>query len=125
MLRLTSRVAITFLVAGLSMIMMAGSGHCDGIATGGLDAPETGYSLGPNLLTNGDLRSGLQGWTLNPGCFSLDGIGDSASLKLQQPCAEPYPSAKNDLKFPPGLYTISAEIKTQTNITVPKRLGRF
>ena len=123
MLRLTSRVAIVFLVVGLSTITAVGSGHCSEIATGGLDAPETGYSLGPNLLVNGDLRSGLQGWTLNPGCFSLDGSGDNASLKLRQPCAEPYPAAKNDLKCPPGLYTISGEIKTESNITVPKRLG--
>jgi hypothetical protein len=104
-------------------LTIAHTGYCGEIATGGLDAPEAGFSLGPNLLTNGDLRSGLQGWTLNPGCFSLDGSGDNASLKLQEPCAEAYPAARNDLKFPPGLYTISAEIKTQTNITVPKRLG--
>ena len=123
MLRLTSRVAIALVVVCFSMITPTGSGHCDGIVTGGLDAPETGYTLGPNLLVNGDLRSGLQGWTLNPSCFSLEGSGDTASLRLQQPCAQPYPSAKNAFKCPPGLYTISTEIKTQTNITVPKRLG--
>jgi hypothetical protein len=123
MLRLTSRVDIALAVVCFSMITQAGSGHCDGIVTGGRDAPETGYTLGPNLLVNGDLRSGLQGWTLNPSCFSLEGSGDTASLRLQQPCAQPYPFAQNALKCPPGLYTISAEIKTQTNITVPKRLG--
>src|ERR1035437_713075 len=123
MLRLTSRVAIALAVVCFSMITPAGSGHCEGIVTGGRDAPETGDTLGPNLLVNGDLRSGLQGWTLNPSCFSLEGSGDTASLRLQQPCAEPYPFAQNALKCPPGLYTISAEIKTQTNITVPKRLG--
>jgi hypothetical protein len=123
MLRLTSRLAIVFAVFGLSILTLTGLGHCDGIATGGLDAPETGFTLGPNLLVNADLRAGLQGWTLNPECFSLDGSGDNASMKLQMPCAQPFPFAQNDLKCPPGLYTISAEIKTQTNITVPKRLG--
>ena len=123
MVRLTSRVAIVFLVISLPIIATIGSAYGTEIATGGLDSPETGYTLGPNLLINGDLRAGLQGWTFNPGCFSLDGSGDNASLKLQQPCAEPFPSAKNDFKCPPGLYTISAEIKTQTNITVSKRLG--
>ena len=123
MLRLTSRVAIVSLLASLLMMAAIPSAHCDEIVTGGLDAAETGYSLGPNLLVNGDLRSGLQGWTLNPGCFSLDGSGDNASLKLQIPCAQPYPNARNDLKCPPGLYTISAEIKTQSSITIPKRLG--
>ena len=120
MLRLTSRGVTTrwllyWWSSAFSMITPTGSGHCDGIVTGGLDAPETGDTLGPNLLVNGDLRSGLQGWTFNPSCFSLDGSGDTASLRLQQPCAQPFPSAKNAFKCPPGLYTISAEIKTQTN----------
>src|SRR6202046_1607673 len=123
MLKLTNRVAVVLIVVGLSVITTTGSGRCDGIPTGGLDELAPGFSLGPNLLVNGDLRSGLQGWTLNPGCFSLDGTGDSSSMKLQEPCVEPYPTAKNDLKCPPGQYTISAEIKTQTNITIPKRLG--
>jgi hypothetical protein len=105
------------------MITPAGSGRCDGIVTGGLDAPETGNTLGPNLLVNGDLRSGLQGWTLDPSCFSLEGSGDSASLRLQQPCAQSGPTAWNAVKCPPGLYTISAEIKTQTTITVPRARG--
>ena len=74
------------------MFTVVGFGDCDEIATGGLDAPETGYSLGPNLLVNGDLRSGLQGWTFDPSCFSLDGSGDNASLKLQQPCAQQFPA---------------------------------
>lgn len=123
MLRLTRRAAIALAVVCFSMITPTGSGHCDGIVTGGPDAPETGYTLGPNLLVNGDLRSGLQGWTLNPSCFSLEGSGDNASLRLQEPCVQPFPAAKNALRCPPGLYTISTEIKTQTTITVPKRLG--
>jgi hypothetical protein len=123
MLKLTSRVTIALVAAAFLIITQTGSAHCDSIVGGGLDAPEAGYTLGPNLLVNGDLRSGLQGWTFNPSCFSLDGTGDNASLKLQLPCAQPFPFAQNDLKCPPGLYTISAEIKTQTNITVPKRLG--
>ena len=123
--RLTTRVAIALLVVAFSTITGASPGHCDGIVTGGLDAPETGDTLGPNLLVNGDLRSGLQGWMFNPSCFSLDGSGDNASLRLQQPCVQRFPSAQNALKCPPGLYTISAEIKTQTTLTptVPKRGG--
>ena len=123
MLRPTSRAAIALVAVCFSMITPTGSGHCDGIVTGGLDAPETGSTLGPNLLVNGDLRSGLDGWTFDPSCFSLEGSGDTASLRLQQPCAEAVPFAQNALKCPPGLYTISAEIKTQSNITVPKQQG--
>ena len=121
MLRLTGRVTIVLVVACLVTIMPAGSGRCDGIVTGGLDALETGESLGPNLLVNGDLRAGLQGWTFNPSCFSLEGSGDTASLRLQEPCAQPVPFAENAFKCPPGLYTISADIKTQTTNTVPKQ----
>ncbi len=123
MLKLANQLATALLVTLLWTIALAGAGHCEGIVTGGLDAPETGNSLGPNLLVNGDLRSGLQGWTLNPSCFSLEGSGDSVSLRLQAPCAVPYPTAMNTLKCPPGLYTISAEIKTKTTVTVPNRPG--
>ncbi len=122
MLRLTSRVTIVLMVACVS-IVSAGSGLGSSIVTGGLDAPETGSTLGPNLLVNGDLRSGLQGWTLNPSCFTLEGTGDSASLRLQEPCGQPFPFAQNALKCPPGMYTISAEIKTQTTTTIPNRRG--
>ncbi len=123
MLRLTGGVGIVLAVVCFSMLTPTASGHCDGIVTGGLDVPETGDSLGPNLLINGDLHSGLQGWTLDPSCFSHEGIGYTASLRLQEPCAQSSPFAQNTLKCPPGLYTISAEIKTQTTITVPKRSG--
>jgi hypothetical protein len=124
MLKLTRLVAITLVVASSSIVWPRGLGRCEAIVAGGLDEPESGYSLSPNVLVNGDLRSGLEGWTLiSPSCFSLDGSGDSASLRLQEPCAQRFPSAQNNLKFPPGLYTISAEIKTQTTLTVPKRPG--
>jgi len=113
-------MAVIMVVVCSSMITLIGAGHCDGIVTGGLDEPESGFSLGPNLLVNGDLRSGLQGWTLNPSCFSLEGSGDSASLRLHVPCNPPVATARNALKCPPGLYTISTEIKTQTTITVPQ-----
>lgn len=46
MLRLTSRVAIAFLLVGLSIIIATRSAYCSEVATGGLDAPETGYTLG-------------------------------------------------------------------------------
>ena len=123
MLRLARRVAIVVVIVCFSMIKPTGSAYCDAIVAGGLDEPESGYSLGPNLLVNGDLRSGLQGWALNPSCFSLDGSGNSATLRLQEPCSQPFPSAQNDLKCSPGLYTISAEIKTQTTIPPQKRGG--
>jgi hypothetical protein len=81
---------------------------------GGLDAVETGYGLGPNLLINGDLRGGdLSGWKLNPSCFTLDRSGGLPSLRLKVPCPQQYPAAKNEAVIPPGLYRIGAEIKTE------------
>src|SRR5258708_37938698 len=118
-LRLAGRSAFVSLFSCCLLLAPSSPGRCEDIITGGLDELESGYSVGPNLLTNGDLISGLQGWTLNPSCFSIEGGGDNASLRLQQPCPQPFPKAENALKFPPGLYTISAEIKTQTQITVP------
>lgn len=123
MLRLAGRVARALVVVGLLTILPSGPGHCDSIVAGGLNTPEIGYSVGPNLLINGDLRSGLSGWGLNASCFSLNGSGDSASLRLQQPCAEAIPSAQTTFQCPPGNYTISAEIKTQSTITTPKGRG--
>jgi hypothetical protein len=117
------KIAIRLIVLFLSVVTLIPAGHCDVVVAGGLDKPESGSSLGPNLLVNGDFRSGLQGWTFEPSCFSLDGSGYTAILRLQEPCAQRLPSALNALKCPPGLYTISAEIKTQSTITVPKQPG--
>jgi hypothetical protein len=120
-LRLRYRVIALAVVCVLSFLP-AGTGRCDSVVAGGLDAVEPGYTLGPNLLVNADFRSGLKDWTFDPSCFSLDGTAD-ASLRLQEPCAQQSPFAENAFKCPPGLYTISAEVKTQSSITVPKRLG--
>ena len=119
----TSRLAIGLVAAFCSTMAPAAAGYCDGLMAGGLDLEETGYTLGPNLLINGELRSGQQGWKFDPSCFSVDGSGDSASLRLQEPCAQPSPFAENAFKCPPGLFTISAEIKTQSSFTAPKHLG--
>ncbi len=116
-------MAIALAVVCLSNIAPTAAGYCDGLAAGGLDAVDPGYTLGPNLLVNGDLHSGLQGWTFDPSCFSLEGSGDSAILRLTEPCAQPSPFAENAVKCPPGLYTISAEVKSQSSITIPKQLG--
>jgi hypothetical protein len=93
------------------------------LVAGGLDTVEPGYELGPNLLVNADFHSGLQGWTLDHSCFSLDQTENFKSLRLTEPCTPPSPFAENAFRCPPGFYTISAEIKTQSNVTAPKQLG--
>ena len=82
-----------------------------------------GDSLGPNLLTNGDLRAGVQGWTIDPSCFSLDTQGGSPSLKLTMPCSQISPSAQNAASIPSGHYTISADIKTKITFKIPRARG--
>ena len=42
------------------------------ISAGGLEAPETGMTLGGNLLVNGDFAAGLQGWNATTPCFRPD-----------------------------------------------------
>ena len=123
MFKLADRMAIVLVIICVSMTTLIAAGYCDTITTGGLDEPESGHSLGPNLLVNGDLRSGLQGWTFDPSCFSLEGSGDTASLRLQEPCAQRFPFAENAFKSQPGIYTISADIKTQSTLTVPRQRG--
>lgn len=124
MLRLTNRLAIVPAVLWLLTIALAGAGRCDGIVTGGLDELVTGEVLGPNLLVNGDLHAGLKGWTLvDPACFSLDGSGSNASLRMQLPCGQQYPYAENAAQCPTGMYTISADIKTQNTIPPRVRAG--
>jgi hypothetical protein len=82
-----------------------------------------GDSLGPNLLTNGDVRSGVQGWTVDRSCFSLVTEGGAASLRLTMPCSSNSPFAQNAASIPPGSYTISADIKTKVSLTIPRARG--
>ena len=42
------------------------------ISAGGLEAPETGTTLGGNLLVNGDFSAGLRGWDATMPCFRPD-----------------------------------------------------
>jgi hypothetical protein len=111
-----SRLATFVLVSFVSCACLAAPAAAASpriLTTGGLDAPETGFSLGPNLLTNGDLRAGnLHGWIFNPSCFTLDRSGQTPSLKLKVPCPGPYPQVKNSARIPAGTYRISAEIRT-------------
>ena len=124
MLRLTGRVAIALVVACFSMITPTGSGRCDGIVTGGLDAPETGVHVWGRIFWSTeicapDFRGGRS--TLPASASKGAAIPPACGCRNRAPSR--YPSAKNAFKCPPGLYTISAEIKTQTTITVPKRHG--
>jgi hypothetical protein len=111
--------ALVTLMGCASVSSLAAAESTSRLTTGGLDAPQKGSSLGPNLLINGDLRAGdLQGWTLDPSCFTLDRSGGAPSLRVKVPCSQPQPAAKNAARIPPGIYRIGAEIKTDALATV-------
>jgi hypothetical protein len=87
------------------------------ISAGGLEAPETGWSLGKNLLVNGDFSKGLEGWRASD-CFQPDSSTRASngkpSLKIENPdsCGPGAKLAVNDFVAPPGVYSIGGEIKT-------------
>jgi len=85
-----------------------------------LTAPEVGWSLGSNLLVNGDFSQGTTGWTFSSPCFSLDPTtvapNGAASLEMSQlaTCTSFAPIAKNSLAVISGQeYTLSGELMTE------------
>ncbi|HUO05572.1 MAG TPA: hypothetical protein VMU16_10280 [Candidatus Binataceae bacterium] len=93
------------------------------VVDGGLNSPETGWTLGPNLLNNGNFSAGTTGWTMTKSCFSLDPTtpapNGAASLMLQDPatCSTTSIMAVNSVTGTSGnTYTISGQIKTD-NLT--------
>ncbi len=86
---------------------------------GGLTAPEVGWSIGPNLLVNGDFSQGTAGWTFPGACFSLDPNtpspdgGASFLMSDSTACNNTAPVAINSLKVTSGQeYTLSGQLKT-------------
>ncbi|MGC2445406.1 MAG: hypothetical protein WA409_18620, partial [Candidatus Binatus sp.] len=86
-----------------------------------MTATEVGWSLGANLLVNGDFSQGTAGWTLPSNCFSLDpttpapnGAG-SLLMSDSATCNNLTPVAVNSLKVAGGqVYTLSGELKTES-----------
>ena len=89
------------------------------LVDGGLTAPEVGWSIGPNLLVNGDFSQGPVGWTFPSTCFSLDlttpAPNGAISLLMSNSatCNNSTPVAVNSLKVTSGqVYTLSGQLKT-------------
>jgi hypothetical protein len=88
------------------------------IAAGGLEAPETGTTLGGNLLVNGDFSAGLKGWNATTPCFRPDAStrapNGNPTLKIENPdsCGPFTKIAVNEFVAPPGVYSIGGETKT-------------
>ncbi len=96
------------------------------ISAGGLEAPETGMTLGGNLLINGDFSAGLHGWNTTTPCFRPDSStrapNGKPSLKIENPdsCGPFTKIAVNEFVAPPGIYSIGGEIKTPALTERPK-----
>ena len=91
------------------------------VVDGGLTAPEVGWSIGPNLLVNGDFAQGTAGWTFSGACFSLDPTtpapNGAASLLMSDSatCNNSTPIAVNSLKVTGGqVYTLGGQLKTES-----------
>jgi hypothetical protein len=88
------------------------------ISAGGLEAPETGATLGGNLLVNGDFSAGLRGWDATLPCFRPDSStrapNGKPTLELENPdsCGPFTKIAVNEFVAPPGVYSIGGEAKT-------------
>jgi hypothetical protein len=85
-----------------------------------LTAAETGWSLSPNLVVNGDFSSGMSGWAFPSGCFGVDTTtpapNGTASLLFNNPASCSHtPVAVNALKVSGGqVYTLSGQMKTES-----------
>src|ERR1700735_689814 len=93
--------------------------YAQAVVDGGLTAPEVGWSIGPNLLVNGDFSQGTAGWTFPSACFSLDPTtqspdgGASFLMSDSTACNNTTPVAINSLKVTSGQeYTLSGQLKT-------------
>jgi hypothetical protein len=93
------------------------------LAAGGLSAPITGFSMGPNLLANATFSSGLTDWDENgytcfagdPSTTAPDGTG-TVSINyssLGSNCNNVYyPRLFNSASIGPGTYTVSSNFMT-------------
>jgi hypothetical protein len=134
--QLSTRTALakfSVLLAILSVSLLIGgfSANAQTVVDGGLTAPETGWSLGPNLLVNGDFSQGTSGWTFSGTCFSVDPAtvapNGAASLEMSPAaCGNLAPIAINSLKVSGGaVYTLSGQLKTEDFMSSNRYAGHL
>jgi hypothetical protein len=126
---LAKRLALV-LIAYLLSVPFGDQVFAQAIVDGGLTAPEAGWSLSSNLLTNGDFSEGTTGWTFPSTCFSLDpenpAPNGGASLELSDPstCSKFPRVAKNSFKVVSGrIYTLSGQLKTESIASSNSEVG--
>jgi hypothetical protein len=96
-----------------------------------LTAPEVGWSLGSNLLVNGDFSQGTVGWKPFPSstCFTIDSTtlapNGAVSLEFSNPptCSHT-PITVNSYSVGGGeIYTLSGQLKTENLVGVNSSAG--
>ena len=112
------RECFVFVPVFFSLLLICGSSaFAQAVVDGGLTAPETGWSLGPNLVVNGDFSQGTTGWKLYGSCLGLDpstpAPNGAASLELSDTATCASPIALNSVVAPSGVYTLSGQLKTE------------
>jgi hypothetical protein len=112
-----------YLWALFNLMSAGGSASAQNVPEGGLITAEAGWTLGPNLLTNGDFSAGTTGWRFQTTCFSLDpntlapNGANSLMLANADTCSKWTPLSTNNVTGKGGTtYTVGGEIKT-LNIT--------
>src|ERR1035437_2394252 len=67
-----AKCSILVLILYTLSLISGSPAFAQAVVDGGLTVPEVGWSLGSNLLVNGDFSTGATGWTFSSPCFSLD-----------------------------------------------------
>jgi hypothetical protein len=75
--RSLAKFLVLVLVVTAFSLTSGSSATAQGVIDGGLTAPETGWSLGPNQLVNGDFSQGTTGWTLSGDFAQTNSCGES------------------------------------------------
>jgi hypothetical protein len=129
----SARTKCFVLVVGLFAFSLICSSniYAQTVVDGGLTAPEAGWSLGPNLLVNGDFSQGLLGWKAVPNntCFTIDPttLAPNGAVSLEfsnPPTCNHTPIAVNSYTVGGGeIYTFSGQLKTENLVGVNSSAG--
>src|SRR5258708_18876503 len=111
------KYSVFILVIFTTLLICASSALAQTVVDGGLTAPETGWTLSPNLLVNGDFSQGTNGWSFPSGCFFIDAntvaSNGAPAFELTNPttCSH-LPIAVNSLQVSGGkTYTFAGQTK--------------
>jgi len=106
--RFSAKFLVLLSLLPLLSLPLRSSAFAQSIIDGGLTAPETGGSIGPNLLVNGNFAQGATGWSFPATCFHIDPTttapNGAAAFELTNPstCSHLAAVAINSFRVPGG-----------------------